>query len=161
MTLRQLLTRVAFLGIAIIGITVAVVVASSSDQTAAIEVPAADEEVAVESVFDEIFDETVFAGSFNGSSSFTVVGEVVISADDLGQRTLRLSEDFRTNRGPELVINLRTSDGELWSPGALQSPGGSQVFEIPGQIDLTEFNEVQIFDEQLSVVFGTAAISPI
>ena len=157
MTLRQFFSRFTILGIAIFGISAALIVAASTDQMAALELPA-EQDAAAESVFDDIFDETVFAGSFTGDSNFTVLGEAFVSGENLGQRTLTLSENFRTNRGPELVVNLRSASGEVWSLGTLQQTSGAQVLEIPGLIDLSVFNEVEIFDEQLSVAFGSAQL---
>lgn len=155
MTLRQFFTRITVIGLAIFGIAAALIIASSTDSTATQEI-ASEQDEAAESVFDEIFDETVFAGSFTGDSNFTVLGEAFVAGENLGQRTLTLSENFQTNRGQELVVNLRSDSGEVWTLGTLQAPSGAQAFTIPGLIDLSVFNEVEIFDQQLDVSFGSA-----
>ncbi len=166
MTRPQLIIGTALLGLLAIGIAIVVLIATTGNQTSALEsssaaaVAPADEVLALESLVGEVADQTEFVGRFAGDGPFSVVGEATVSADESGERTLRLSEDFRTNRGQELVVYLRAQNGDFVNLGVLQSPSGEQVYDVPGLVDLTVFDEVEIYDVQSSVVFGSASISP-
>ena len=162
MTLPQFIYRFTILGLAVIGISIIGILASGDEMGAQqlTDAPTATEQVApAETLFDQIFDETVLVGSLSGDSSFTTVGEAIVSGNDLGQRTLSLTENFRTNRALEKNVLLRAENGDFVNLGGLSLPSGSQEFQIPGQVDLNVFNEVQIYDQQLDVVIGSASLS--
>ena len=72
---------------------------------------------------------------------------------------MSLTENFRTNRALEKNVLLRAENGDFVNLGGLSLPSGSQEFQIPGQVDLNVFNEVQIYDQQLDVVIGSASLS--
>ena len=104
-------------------------------------------------------DGASFAGSFEGVGPYTITGQATVLDGADGERTLRLTEDFSTNRGPQLVIYLRAESGEFVNLGDLQSLSGEQDFQIPADVDLTEFSEVQVWCEPFGINFGSAFIS--
>ena len=90
---------------------------------------------------------------------YRITGQAVVLEGDDGARTLRLTEEFSTPRGPQLVIYLRAESGEFVNLGALQSLSGEQDFEIPADIDISEFSEVQVWCEPFGINFGSAFVS--
>ncbi len=164
MTLRKLISRLAAIGIVVAGIVIVGVIATSGDSSATSA--AAAEPIVINENGDavlpleSIFDDTAFVGFFDGNGPFSVVGQAAIAPDDAGRRVLSFSDDFRTNRGPQLVVVLRADNGEAVELGSLRSPSGAQAYAIPDQIDLNVFNRVQIWDQQGSVDFGSAFLSP-
>ena len=162
MTVRTLLSRIAAIGILIIGASIAVIAINSGEQMAGQDSIETVDDPAVEieelPLLTRVFDDTRLIGIFTEDGPFAITGQVVVFTNDLGQRTLRLQADFLTTRGPEQVVILRSESGQVVNLGQLQSIGGTQDYAIPGQLDLAEFNEVQIWDEQLNVAFGSASL---
>ena len=163
MTIGKFISGVSVFVVLIASLVVIGVVANAGNSPqAAVAEPAttAEDGTAVLSL-DAIFDDSNFAGAFVGNGPFTVVGEVTVQNDSVGQRVLRFADNFRTNRGPQLEVILRTDSGESIALGALQTSNGSQAFVIPGQTDLEEFNQVQIWDGQGNIDFGRAFLAPV
>jgi len=73
---------------------------------------------------------------------------------------LRFSENFRTNDGQDLTVNLRGDNGELSKIGDLQSTAGEQYYELADDIDLSEWDEVLIVDEGSDNFLGSAFLTP-
>ena len=119
-------------------------------------------------LFVSFTSDDTLSGAFQGVGPYDVTGgaEVVVDAD--GQRVLRLTDDFSTPSGTDLNIYLRADNGEYIGATALKSPGdfvdlgelqdlsGAQEYEIPDDVDLTFFNEVQVWDEPVDINFGSA-----
>lgn len=166
MTLGQFFGRIAFAGIAVVGIFIAalfIIDAGQEDEFANTpEVTATDEsdDASVEAVFDDIFNDTIFEGTFVANGPFSVAGEVSISGGVRGERILTISDDFRTSRGPELLVFLRAENGDFIDLGPLQAIEGGSTYVIPGPIDMSIFTEVQIWDDQNSTAFASAFIAP-
>lgn len=102
-------------------------------------------------------DDALFAGDFNrkdGPASIT--GEAVVVTDASGDLILRLSENFRIDRGRAQVVVLRSAEGETVTLGALQSVGGEQDYQLPADTDLTVWDEVVIWDDELNFAYGNA-----
>lgn len=85
-----------------------------------------------------------------------------------GKRVLRL-ENFNATNGPDLFISLsghampRSSD-EAHGQGyvelaALKANQGNQNYEIPADLDLSQFKSVVIYCRAFSVVFSTAELA--
>jgi hypothetical protein len=84
-----------------------------------------------------------------------------------GQRVLRL-EDFRVTNGPDLrVLLANTSDPESHSDladagyvelGKLKGNVGSQNYEIPEEVSLTDVQSVVIYCNPFRVVFSVASL---
>lgn len=83
-----------------------------------------------------------------------------------GQSVLRL-ENFEVTNGPDLHVLLSTSPnptssgdiGEYIDLGQLKGNQGSQNYEIPADIDLSQYNSVVIYCMPFHVVFSTATLN--
>jgi len=81
-----------------------------------------------------------------------------------GQTVLRLSQDFKTKRGPDLKLFLSPSHvenltGQTATQGSvlissLNTNRGSQDYIIPRSVNLTDFKSVIIHCEAFSVLWG-------
>lgn len=84
-----------------------------------------------------------------------------------GERLLRF-EDFRSKNGPDLHVYLSTEaptstfaglgDAEVHL-GALKGNVGNQNYEIPADVDLSQYRSVVIYCVPFRVVFSTAEFS--
>ncbi|MCY4064651.1 MAG: DM13 domain-containing protein [Chloroflexi bacterium] len=84
-----------------------------------------------------------------------------------GERVLRF-EDFRSKNGPDLHVYLSREaptstfaglgDGEIHL-GALKGNVGNQNYDIPADVDLSEYRSVVIYCVPFHVVFSTAAFA--
>ena len=108
---------------------------------------------------DRLFDDTSFQADFVGNGPFSIVGSVTVFTDDLGNRVLRLDENFQTERGGQLTLILRSQSGEVVNLGDLQRLDGVQDYLLPDQIDLNTFDQVQVWDEQLNTDRGNAFLT--
>ena len=125
---------------------------TSSSQPAAL---AADEADATEGS-----ESATFAGDFvRKEGPFSITGDVLVFVDDAGNQILRLTDDFRTNVGGEVVVALRAQDGETVSLGALQAANGEQDYPLAESTDLTIWDEVLIWDNEADVAFGSAFLT--
>ena len=104
---------------------------------------------------------TQLAGAFTGSGPFRVTGGAVVIEGELDNRFLSFSEGFRTNRGQELIVVLRSDSGQAISLGNLVAIQGPQVYAIPDLTNLAEFDTVQIWDVQANIDFGSAVLAPL
>ena len=89
-------------------------------------------------------------------------GVASVLGDGSGQRFLRF-EDFATDNGPDLNVYLTRGDGndgsEFIDLGDLTGNLGSQNYEIPTEIDLTEWDTVVIWCVRFGVGFGSATLT--
>ena len=86
-----------------------------------------------------------------GEGSFTVT-------EAEGERSLSLSEDFVTTRGPDLFVWLVSGDDtdDFVNLGRLQSATGAQSYAVPAEVDLAQYDRVVIWCRAFSVLFATA-----
>jgi|FLYN01.1.fsa_nt_gi hypothetical protein len=86
-----------------------------------------------------------------------------------GSRVLRL-EDFRSTNGPDLHVILSTDPnprshdalGENYVElGRLKGNVGNQNYDIPADVDLSQFQSVVIYCQQLQVVFSMATLTAV
>ncbi len=155
MTQRNFRTRVPLLGLLAIGILViaAAIISSSGgeDTSTSLADNASDAGVV---------DEVSFSGNFTRQEGpFSITGEVVVVTDATGTRILRLTDNFRTNVGSDVVVALRSADGEIRSLGPLTAESGQQDFAISEETDLTVWDEVLIWDNVGNVAFGSAFLT--
>lgn len=109
---------------------------------------------------------TASQGSFT-KRTYGIKGEWQILKVD-GQMVLRLSDDFRTKRGPDLKLFLSptkldnvtgvTATQDAVRLGALKSNTGASDYIIPAGTDLSRFNSVLIHCEAFSKLWGGADI---
>ena len=109
---------------------------------------------------DEI--QTIFSGSFEDIevNGYTILGNAQVLTDGTEQRFLRF-EGFDSPNGPDLKVYLRAANGDFVSLGDLKGNIGDQNYEIPPDVDLTEFSFVDIWCERFSVGFGGAQPSAV
>lgn len=128
---------------------------TSLSQPAALAADEADEADATEGS-----ESATFAGDFvRKEGPFSITGDVLVFVDDAGNQILRLTDDFRTNVGGEVVVALRAQDGETVSLGALQAANGEQDYPLAESTDLTIWDEVLIWDNEADVAFGSAFLT--
>ena len=92
-------------------------------------------------------------------------GSATIYALPDGRRLLRF-EDFRSKNGPDLHVYLSTEaptstfaglGADEVHLGPLKGNVGNQNYEIPGEVDLSQYRSVVIYCVPFRVVFSTAA----
>jgi hypothetical protein len=79
-------------------------------------------------------------------------------------------EDFRTTNGPALVVYLAkhaspkrasdVTDGGFIHLGELKGNVGNQNYDVPADVDVSEYNSVVIWCELFGVLFSPADLSP-
>ncbi len=101
--------------------------------------------------------QTIASGSFSASSSYDGTGDINVLTDG-NQTFLRFEENFSSDNGPDLNVYLRANDGsgEFIDLGDLKGNIGSQNYEIPADVDLSRFSEVEIWCVRFGVGFITA-----
>ncbi len=107
----------------------------------------------------------VTGGQFVGVDHPTQ-GQVKIVEED-GVKYLEISEDFKTDSGPDLKVILHNSntvemtvqEGDYISLGALESFNGSQRYAIPNEVELDQYQSVAIWCEEFNVTFGYAPLA--
>lgn len=77
------------------------------------------------------------------------------------EKYLRL-ENFKTTNGPDLKVYLSKDKEakEYISLGELKGNIGDQNYEIPSDVDSEDYNNVLIWCEKFSVLFGSAELEP-
>lgn len=112
---------------------------------------------------------TQFEGSFV-PRSHPGEGIAKVLNDGTDQRFLRF-EDFATDNGPDLNVYLTTADadaptgdfgvsGQFVDLGDLSGNIGEQNYEIPPDVDLTEFDTVVVWCVRFGVAFTAADLAP-
>ena len=119
-------------------------------EEAPVEDPPAEEPV------NEIF--TAASGSFSSLNGYSVSGDALVLSNGTEQRFLRF-ENFVSDNGPDLKVYLRAADGSFVSLGDLSGNIGDQNYEIPVDVDLSVFSNVEIWCERFSAGFGVATLS--
>lgn len=84
-----------------------------------------------------------------------------------GRRVLRLT-DFRTADKPDLCVvlisapdafeNQTISNSRIFVLGQLQTASGDQEYELPADLDLTNYGAVTIWNRKYAVNFTTAPL---
>ena len=97
-------------------------------------------------------------------------GRVRVVSQPDGSRLLAI-EDLNTSDGPDLRVWLTDAevsedgwrvfdDGRYVDLGELRGNKGNLVYELPGDVDLADYQSVSIWCERFSVSFGAAALVP-
>ncbi|MGH3443242.1 MAG: DM13 domain-containing protein [Nitriliruptorales bacterium] len=114
----------------------------------------------------EPMESMTFSGTFEGRSHPTSGTARVVEPGD-GSRVLRL-EDFATDNGPDLLVYLSSAppdapagdfDDDFVDLGRLKGNLGNQNYEIPADVDVSEYSTVVIWCRRFTVVFGVAPLS--
>lgn len=104
-------------------------------------------------------------GSFGSLNSYSVTGGVVVLTD--GSSTFVRFEDLASDNGPDLFVYLSPApaDGSgnfetgSVSLGELKGNVGSQNYEVPAGVSLSDFRSVVIWCDRFSTAFGAAELS--
>lgn len=92
-------------------------------------------------------------------------GQVSLIEED-GVRYLEVGPDFQSDRGPDLkvilhksdTVDLKVEEGNYVSLGALKSFNGAQRYQIPDDLDLSQYQSVAVWCEQFNATFGYAPL---
>lgn len=82
-----------------------------------------------------------------------------------GRRVLRL-ENFDATNGPDLFVTLHSGtdpeqdQGEYFQIAPLKGNRGDQNYDLPADIDLSQYKSVVIWCRTFNVVFGYATLQP-
>ncbi|MEM0930205.1 MAG: DM13 domain-containing protein [Pseudomonadota bacterium] len=113
-------------------------------------------------------EEIIATGTFEDSRQHDGQGTATVVKLDDGRTVVRLSEDFRTDRGPDLkvwlvedqVINASdVTDDNYISLGGLSRARGASEYEIPADVDIGNYREVVIWCRAFRVLFTSAELS--
>ena len=100
---------------------------------------------------------TLSSGNFQGINNYAVSGDALVLNNGTEQRFLRF-ENFASDNGPDLKVYLRAANGDFISLGDLSGNIGDQNYEIPVDVDLEVFNQVEIWCERFARGFGEAVL---
>ena len=104
---------------------------------------------------------TLVSGTFVGVGDgiHDASGDAKILSSD-GTKFLRL-ENFQSTNGPDLYVYLATDTeaSDFVSLGRLKANMGNQNYEVPSDVDLSKYNQVLIWCQAFSVLFGNAELS--
>ncbi|MCC6614584.1 MAG: DM13 domain-containing protein [Anaerolineae bacterium] len=92
-------------------------------------------------------------------------GQATVYRLEDGRQLLRL-EDFRVTNGPDLHVILSRAEaprtheevGDYVDLGSLKGNVGEQNYDIPPDVDLTEYHSIVIYCVPFHVVFSTATL---
>ncbi len=101
---------------------------------------------------------TVASASFADSAIHSGSGDAVVLSDGR-QQFLRFEENFATDNGPDLNVYLRDGAGNFIDLGDLKGNVGSQNYEIPPDVDVSVFNQIDIWCVRFGVSFSAADLS--
>jgi hypothetical protein len=109
---------------------------------------------------------TLAAGGFRGLEHATAGTATVIELED-GSRFLRL-QDLETSNGPDLRVIVTdqpvSDDWHVWDDGVYVDLGplkgnlGSSNYELPADLDLSDYRTAVIWCRRFSVGFGVAPL---
>jgi len=143
--------------------------ATGTTETMDDEEPADDEPMDDEPMTDETTTTTtspsgpvaLLTGEFeDADSSHQGSGTATLYELEDGSQLLRL-EDFEVTNGPDLHVVLVPHDGSMdgsLNLGSLKGNIGDQNYEIPADVDISDFGSVWIYCVAFSVNFATASL---
>lgn len=103
--------------------------------------------------------QVVSAGTFSGLAGHSAQGAAKLIKT--GSRYyIRFEDDFRVTNGPDLYVYLG-KNGQYDSAarlGALKGNVGSQNYEVPDNLAVTNYSEVWVWCRSFSVAFGKAEL---
>lgn len=103
------------------------------------------------------------SGTFIGSAPKSVAGKAQIITKE-GKRYLVLDQTFQSDNGPDLFVLLHNEakpssyGNNFHNLGRLQKASGTQSYEIPAEVNLSEAKSVVIWCRQFNVTFGYATL---
>ena len=148
--------------------------AMSEDEMA--EVESAVQEAAAVVMSDKEMDDpmpeapaewtAVSTGSFVGADDFHQ-GEGIATIYQLGDERVLRFEEFNVTNGPDLHVILSTNPnptgqgdiGDYIDLGSIKGNVGNQNYEIPADVDLSQYTSIVIYCVPFHVVFATATLN--
>lgn len=106
-------------------------------------------------------------GSFQGADSFHLGSGTATIYELPDNSTLLRLEDFSVTNGPELHVYLSAASSPQSSSevrenyhglGRLKGNIGNQNYDIPADLDLSQFNSVVIYCQPFHIVFSVATL---
>lgn len=100
-------------------------------------------------------------GNFEGLNGYSTSGEVTLESGNDGSLSLVLGANFNAQNGPGLYLYLSNSSTTVSGGvelGALRSVNGGDVFPVPRNVALDQFNHVVLYCKPFGVGFGTAEL---
>lgn len=104
-------------------------------------------------------------GEFRGADDFHFGrGQALLIETAPGRYTLRF-EDFSVRNGPDLFVYLSPSedggfDGAV-NLGGLKATDGTFNYDIPPEVDVSQFNSAIVWCRQFSVLFAVAPLAAV
>ncbi|MDH3610850.1 MAG: DM13 domain-containing protein [Nitrosopumilus sp.] len=125
-----------------------------------------DAKMEEEAMMDDAMEDVtpvVYSGNFVGVGDgiHDAQGDAFTVPIEDGSNVLRL-ENFKATNGPDLFVYLSTDKdaSEFVNLGELKASSGNQNYEIPDEVDLTQYNNVLIWCKAFGVLFGSAELLP-
>ena len=125
-----------------------------------------DAKMEEEAMMDDAMEDVtpvVYSGNFVGVGDgiHDAQGDAFTVPIEDGSNVLRL-ENFKATNGPDLFVYLSTDKdaSEFVNLGELKASSGNQNYEIPDEVDLTQYNNVLIWCKTFGVLFGSAELLP-
>lgn len=105
------------------------------------------------------------SGSFTDADSFHKASGMATIYENNGERYIEL-RDFEVTNGPDLFVYLsphpmprsKPEFGEAVNIEQLKGNKGNQVYAIPSDIDVDNYQSVVIYCRAFSTIFGTAEL---
>lgn len=108
------------------------------------------------SAYPSFADTIVKRGTIKGVSVKWTTGSVQIVKTSSGHE-LRLGSNFKTKRGPALVVFLGNEKPSK-RLGKLKAIEGSQTYKIPASVNINEFQKVFIHCVPFNATFGAGRL---
>ena len=108
----------------------------------------------------------VSTGSFVGADDFHQ-GEGIATIYQLGDERVLRFEEFNVTSGPDLHVILSTNPkptgqddiGDTIDLGSIKGNIGNQNYEIPADVDLSQYQSIVIYCQPFHVVFAIATLN--
>jgi hypothetical protein len=142
--------------------------ACSDDSTTQVETTDTSPSTTVSQTTGDIIKQ----GSFVDAEHPTTGAVKVITGED-GKTYIEFGEDFKTDSGPDLFVVLHQSpdiiasaeppnygieEGSYVTLAPLQSTSGTQIYEIPEDVNLNQYQSVAVWCRQFNATFGAASL---
>ncbi len=108
------------------------------------------------------YSETIASGKFSEKEK-SISGSWTIESEN-GLRTLKISENFKAKKGPDLKIffspkSFKDTSGKNATHGSillaeLKNPKGGQTYSLPSDLDLTDLKSLLVYCEKFAVLWG-------
>ncbi len=109
--------------------------------------------------FDPATATVAAQGTFSGRMGYTVSGGTRAFNHSSGKKIV-LNSNFSTQAGPALVVYLSKDEASssFVNLGTLSANSGQQIFDVPANINFTEYKYVVIWCVRFNVTFGVAPL---